>query len=196
MKYLLILSTLIVLGSSLSTQLSQKPTCFLVNSPEENSHLTVNYIVSGLDENQTDVFIKKKDGEILIKVQNTKDGRIRELLKDKDNYYVCFQSRDQSYKMVSFDFDIEGVDKEYAQSEQFELMSKELQKTQKNFQNIYRNQHWISDRENAHAIILDQTEKSVQWCAVIKVGVLIVISLSQIYIVYNYFKDKDLSGQV
>ncbi|CAD8159678.1 unnamed protein product [Paramecium octaurelia] len=196
MKYLLIISTLIVLGQSLSTQLSQKPSCFLVNSPEENSNLTVNYIVSGLDENQTDIFIRKMDGEILIKVQNSRDGRIRELLKDKDNYYVCFQSRDKSYKMVSFDFDIEGVDKEYAQSEQFDEMSKELQNTQKNFQNIYRNQHWISDRENTHALVLDQTEKSVQWYALIKVGVLIVISSAQIYIVYNYFKDKDFSGQV
>ncbi|CAK71614.1 unnamed protein product (macronuclear) [Paramecium tetraurelia] len=196
MKYLLIISTLIVLGQSLSTQLSQQPSCFLVNSPEENSNLTVNYIVSGLDENQTDVFIRKKDGEILIKIQNSRDGRIRELLKDKDNYYVCFQSRDKSYKMVSFDFDIEGVDKEYAQSEQFDEMSKELQNTQKNFQNIYRNQHWISDRENTHALVLDQTEKSVQWYALIKVGVLIVISSAQIYIVYNYFKDKDFSGQV
>ncbi|CAD8155818.1 unnamed protein product [Paramecium octaurelia] len=196
MTYLLLITTLIVLGSSLSTQLSQQPTCFIVNSPEENSNLTVNYIVSGLDENQTDVFIKKKDGEVLIKVQNTKDGKIREILKDKGNYYVCFQSRDKSYKMVSFDFDLEGVEKEYAQTEQFEQMSKELQKTQKNFQSIYRNQHWISDRESAHALILDQTEKSVQWCTVIKVGILIVISLSQIYIVYNYFKDKDFNGQV
>lgn len=43
-----------------------------------------------MDENQTDVFVRKNDGEVLVKVQNTKDGRIREILKEIGNYYACF----------------------------------------------------------------------------------------------------------
>ncbi|CAD8136862.1 unnamed protein product [Paramecium pentaurelia] len=187
---------LIYFGHGLSVQITQKPTCFYVKSYTGNTYVTVNYQISGLDENKTEITIESENGDKLVKKQNTKEGALKQLLRDKGTYYICFKSLSKGYKTVSFDFDMEGVDKEYAQSEQFNEMSKELSRTNRNFQTIYRNQNWITDRENAHQILLEQTQQNVKWCASAKIGILIIIAITQISVVYYFFKDKDFSARV
>ncbi|CAD8062378.1 unnamed protein product [Paramecium sonneborni] len=46
------------------------------------------------------------------KSQKQQGWKIIETLKDKDNYYICFQSKDKNHKRVINDFDIKRVDKE------------------------------------------------------------------------------------
>ncbi|CAK55734.1 unnamed protein product (macronuclear) [Paramecium tetraurelia] len=193
---ILYLICLIYFGQSLSVQITQKPACFYVKSYTGNTQLTVNYQISGVDENKTEITIESENGDKLIKKSNTKEGALKQMLREKGTYYICFKSLSKGYKTVSFDFDMEGVDKEYAQSEQFSDMSKELSRTNRNFQTIYRNQNWITDRENAHQMLLEQTQQNVKWCASAKIGILLIIAITQISVVYYFFKGKDFSGSV
>ena len=45
-------------------------------------------------------------------------------------------------------------------------------------------------------LVLEETERSVKWCAALKIIVLLAISAIQIYVVYNFFKDKQFGPSV
>ncbi|CAD8053951.1 unnamed protein product [Paramecium primaurelia] len=193
--YTLILICLINIGYSLSIQINHNPTCFYVQSTENNCQLIVNFQVSGMDENKTEIIIKSENNDQLLQKVNGKEGSLKQTLKEIGTYFICFKSLNRSFKTVSFDFDVDGDDKEYAQSEQFNQMSKELSRTNRNFQSIYRNQNWITDRENSHKIILENTQKSIYWCSITKIGVLILITILQTIFVYKFFKGIDVNSQ-
>ncbi|CAD8049934.1 unnamed protein product [Paramecium sonneborni] len=190
-----ILIWLLNVGYSLSIQINHHPSCFYVKSAENNQQLIVNFQVSGLDEEKTEIIIKSENGDKLLQKLNGKEGSLKQILNEVGIYYICFRSLNRNSKTLSFDFDIDGIDKEYAQSEQFNQMSKELSRTNRNFQSIYRNQNWITDRENAHKIILEDTQKSIYWCAITKIGVLTLITITQVIFVYKYFKRIEVNQE-
>ncbi|CAK71208.1 unnamed protein product (macronuclear) [Paramecium tetraurelia] len=147
-----------------------------------------------MDEDKTEIIIKSENDDQLLQKTNGKEGSLKQTLNEIGTYFICFRSLNRSYKTVSFDFDIDGDDKEYAQSEQFNQMSKELSRTNRNFQSIYRNQNWITDRENSHKIILENTQNSIYLCGIAKIGVLILITVTQAIVVYKFFKGIEFSS--
>lgn len=130
---MILLITFILQAACLHVLLEDKPMCFFVKTYEENIYLNVNYMVSGLDEDNNLFYITSEDQSILLLIDGVKEKVLRELLSEKGTYYLCFKSKDKSYKMVSFDFDLEGIDKNYAQSDQFVMLNQAIQKTHRNF---------------------------------------------------------------
>ena len=70
---MILLQLFLVSVSSLSVLLEQKPTCFFVKTYEENTTLTVSYLISGLDETKSEFFIESETEEVLIWIEGEKE---------------------------------------------------------------------------------------------------------------------------
>ena len=56
-------------------------------------------------------------------------------------------------------------------------------------QTVYRNQHYQLERDNVHRRILDNTVDSIKITGAIKVGLVALLALIQLWIMKRFLKD-------
>ena len=99
---------------------------------------------------------------------------------------------DFSEKSISFEFSQESQIEEFAlaKDDQFEPLNDDIQNLVKNLDTVYRNIHFYERRERVHRDLAEKTCDDLLWSVLIKIAVLCVLSLSQIYALKGFFTDK------
>ena len=82
--------------------------------------------------------------------RNIREDNIKVTVKEAGEYELCFKNLDNYYKTISFDIDIAGVDKNYANKTDMLTAENTLKRAHMKMQKVYRNQHFQFDREHIH----------------------------------------------
>lgn len=62
----------------MSVILEPKPTCFFIKTYEDFTTVTINYMISGLDEDKNEFYIEKENHEKLLIITGSKEKVLRE----------------------------------------------------------------------------------------------------------------------
>ncbi|CAD8064714.1 unnamed protein product [Paramecium primaurelia] len=203
MKNLFIIGCLLQLINSVSIGVEGGSVkCFFFDG-FDGQIVKVPYVVTGINEENVFVELFETILENNIEYNKTlesqegkREGQLKHIVKGKKEIYLCFQSNDSYYKIFSFDIDISGVDKNFADKNQLDETEGSLKQVLSKMHKVYRNQHFQIDRENYHEKLMESTENQVKWCALCKIVVLMSVCLIQIYMLTNFFKDKSFGPSV
>ncbi|CAD8049569.1 unnamed protein product [Paramecium primaurelia] len=191
MFLLLLLSTIQALSTGLD---GGKELCLGVQG-KKTALFQISFVVSGFQEDNIEMKFYSPRKTLLKSSIKQKEGNYKEIMTDDGQYEVCFKSLDKYYKLISFNFDF-VEENDLALAETMDQMAEEMKQAYRSLKTIQNNQHYQNDRENEHQRMLESTEKKLWWCSAGKMGALIVICISQIYMLTGYFKGKSFGPNV
>ena len=151
------------------------------------------YVISGEKDQNVQTTVVDIRGTVIYASQpRTREGKF-DLKTDKAEYYkLCFQSKDKSPKSVSFDFYLhDGLQEEkFATQDEVTPLRTSFRKVSRSLDTVYRNIQFYERRERTHRDLAEVTCDRVVFSAVVKMVVLALISLSQIYMLRSFFNNK------
>ena len=166
--------------------------CFTIDG-KESSKIWGAYIVSGSED--TKVLTRLFDANrktLYTSSKSSREGKFETAVTVDQIYELCFKALDFSEKSISFEFSQESQIEEFAlaKDDQFEPLNDDIQNLVKNLDTVYRNIHFYERRERVHRDLAEKTCDDLLWSVLIKIAVLCVLSLSQIYALKGFFTDK------
>ena len=166
--------------------------CFTIDG-KESSKIWGAYIVSGSED--TKVLTRLFDANrktLYTSSKSSREGKFETTVTVDQIYELCFKALDFSEKSISFEFSQESQIEEFAlaKDDQFEPLNDDIQNLVKNLDTVYRNIHFYERRERVHRDLAEKTCDDLLWSVLIKIAVLCVLSLSQIYALKGFFTDK------
>lgn len=190
----MILILLFALANSISLTIEGKGTikCYYqyVNSGNE---LNGAYVISGEKDQNVLTTLTDPNGKTLYKSpMRSREGKF-DFKADKDSKYkLCFQSADATPKSISFEmFSQDGLQEEnFATQDEVAPLRASFRKVSKNLDTVYRNIQFYERRERTHRDLTETTCDRVLFSGVIKMVILALISLSQIWMMRSLFNNK------
>ena len=177
------------LGSGFSLQ------CFTIKVGP-GQELIGDYVVSGeKDYNVVTTVVDIRDAVVYSSLPRTREGKF-DLKPEKAEYYkLCFQSKDSSPKSISFDFYLhDGLQEEkFATSDEFAPLRTSFRKVSRSLDTVYRNIQFYERRERTHRDLAEITCDRVVFSAAVKMVILALISLSQIYMLRSFFNKRGIT---
>lgn len=110
------------------------------------------------------------------------------------NYSLCFLTKKSSNTMVSFEYytlNESGHLISLAKDEKFDEMYKDLTVVSTLFEEIERNLKFYSQRKEIHSTIISEVIELIQKLAVYKIGIILILSFVQVYIIQKFFNNCD-----
>mmetsp|Transcript_58463 Transcript_58463/g.67520 ORF Transcript_58463/g.67520 Transcript_58463/m.67520 type:complete len:199 (+) Transcript_58463:29-625(+) len=185
-----LLLALLACTYSLHTTIAPRETFCVYKYLANNDKLTINYVSSGLEEQQINMKAFDLQGNVLREVNGRRESNTEIMAAADGAYRICWRVLDNNAKTLSFDLQTgDKVDKSAA-ADNIDGVSQEVRKAYKSLEQIFRNQHYQHTREEVHKKSIESLESKIQWCAILKILVLIVIAGIQVYILTGYFKNK------
>eukprot|EP01016_Furgasonia_blochmanni_P008535 TRINITY_DN13475_c0_g1_i1.p1 TRINITY_DN13475_c0_g1~~TRINITY_DN13475_c0_g1_i1.p1 ORF type:complete len:251 (-),score=56.00 TRINITY_DN13475_c0_g1_i1:46-798(-) len=187
-----IICTLFLCSNSIFITLSdQNPVCFWKIGWDGNN-MTGSYVVSGYHEDEISFWIDNPENQTVHKTSRVRDHNFNLPLLNYGKYRLCFQALDSTTKVISFDFATSEsrTPQNVAAKDHVDEIYRDVKKSYKQLEIIYRNQHYQQVREETHRRTLKDTESKVQWCGLSKIFVLVAITALQIFVLTSFFKNK------
>ncbi|CAG9323715.1 unnamed protein product [Blepharisma stoltei] len=154
------------------------------------------YVISGDGDQNVITRLFGPDASILYQSQRkTREGHFEILSENGGKYKFCFRAIDGAPKTVSFEYKTTDKvsEKELAKEEEIAPLAEGLTKMTKKLDMIYRNIHFYERREKVHRDLTERTCDRVIYSAILKILVLGLISLMQIYMLRRFFSNKGTS---
>lgn len=151
------------------------------------------FVISG--ENDQNVYTKLASSKGKTQYEsNDREGSFG-LESVGDIHTLCFRSLDSSITIISFEFSSEDeIEEEKLTTEEGLIPLRDsLKKITRNLDIVYRNLNFYENREKIHRDLAERTCDKVLLGGIWKIVVIIGVCLSQIYILRNYFNNKDHS---
>ena len=176
-------------------QNSKKRYCFTKEIVEEEDYLEVSYIISSSKKESIFVILtKKKENKILFQQDRKQSGNYKSEVLELGIYELCFYPNTKSDFYLSFEFysyQETGVIKDLAIDKEFKNMSLGVQQLKLAINEFDKNLGFLTDRRSRHHIILTNMIDSIKKLSYIKIIILVLLSLFQIFIIQRFFgKDK------
>ena len=165
----------------------------------DNDIISFSYIVSAETSEPIKVILKYTvDNKIIYKDDNEEGGSYRsEDGEAGGKYEVWFITNNDHKFYISFDFNTLGEGgniQELAQDKDVQEMGVELQAVTGAFTEIENNARHINDRRFRHSKILSRIIKSIDDLTFMKIAVVAILSLLQVFIIRRFFgPDKRVS---
>ena len=165
----------------------------------DNDIISFSYIVSAETSEPINVALTYSvDNKIIFKEEKEEGGSYRSEDGEKGGKYeVCFITNNDHKFYISFDFNTLGEGgniQELAQDKDVQEMGVELQAVTGAFTEIENNARHINDRRFRHAKILRKIIKSIDDLTFMKIAVVAILSLLQVFIIRRFFgPDKRVS---
>ena len=118
--------------------------------------------------------------------------KIKEEVNGYKNYDICFYPDIDEKFYISFELYSPGDDKgtkNLGTDKQMKKMNKGLKDITSSFQNIHSNARQINDRRFRHNTILNGIIESIETLTLVKIGIVALLSLLQIYAITKFFRD-------
>ena len=176
-------------------QSSKKRYCFTKEIVEEEDYIEVSYIISSSKKESIFVMLtKKKENKILFQQDRKQSGNYKSEVLELGIYELCFYPNTKSDFYLSFEFysyQETGVIKDLAIDKEFKNMSLGVQQLKLAINEFDKNLGFLTDRRSRHHIILTNMIDSIKKLSYIKIIILVLLSLFQIFIIQRFFgKDK------
>ena len=176
-------------------QSSKKRYCFTKEIVEEEDYIEVSYIISSSKKESIFVVLtKKKENKILFQQDRKQSGNYKSEVLELGIYELCFYPNTKSDFYLSFEFysyQETGVIKDLAIDKEFKNMSLGVQQLKLAINEFDKNLGFLTDRRSRHHIILTNMIDSIKKLSYIKIIILVLLSLFQIFIIQRFFgKDK------
>ena len=189
---LLILFTLIISISSLKVKINgrQKDYCFTKTIYENEDTMKIFFLVSSGKAEQINVTFKNQEGKIIYQETTRQRGDYQSDVLPSGDYTLCFSPRTSNEYYVSFDMQIAGesaVTKDLAKDKEVKGIKNGVLDLEKLFNDFEKNLKFIVDRRNHHHTILKDVVGSIKTISVIKILIIIVLSMFQVFIITKFF---------
>ncbi|OMJ74094.1 hypothetical protein SteCoe_27080 [Stentor coeruleus] len=190
----MILILLLSLANSISITIEGKETikCFYqyVNSGNE---LNGAYVISGEKDQNVLTTLKDPNGKIIYTSPiRSREGKFDFKAENDSKYKLCFQSADATTKSISFEmYSQDGLQEEnFATQDEVAPLRSSFRKVSRSLDTVYRNIQFYERRERTHRDLTETTCDRVLFSGIIKMVVLALISLSQIWMMRSLFNSK------
>ncbi|KAL4504423.1 hypothetical protein ABPG72_009869 [Tetrahymena utriculariae] len=166
----------------------------------QNEHLVVRYEVSGYkpDQFRFSVYEDFSDpsNQPLYEVNYQKSHTYNLTATKKNEYKVCFQSLDNSGKILQFELNRinSQADESYVDDKKLQQAYNESVQSYYVLNEIYTNMRHTLLRLEVQNKILESTESKVKWCSIVKMVLMISITTIQIVFLTGLFKDSSYQG--
>ena len=189
---LLILFTLIISISSLKVKINgrQKDYCFTKTIYEEQDTMKIFFLVSSGKTEQINVTFKNQEGKILYQETSRQRGDYQSDVLPSGDYTLCFSPRTSNEYYVSFDMQMAGesaVTKDLAKDKEVKGIKNGVLDLEKLFNDFEKNLKFIVDRRNHHHTILKDVVGSIKTISFIKILIIIILSMFQVFIITKFF---------
>ena len=189
---LLIIFTLIISISSLKVKINgrQKDYCFTKTIYEEQDTMKIFFLVSSGKTEQINVTFKNQEGKILYQEASRQRGDYQSDVLPSGDYTLCFSPRTSNEYYVSFDMQMEGesaVTKDLAKDKEVKGIKNGVLDLEKLFNDFEKNLKFIVDRRNHHHTILKDVVGSIKTISFIKILIIIILSMFQVFIITKFF---------
>ena len=189
---LLIIFILIISISSLKVKINgrQKDYCFTKTIYENEDTMKIFFLVSSGKAEQINVTFKNQEGKIIYQETTRQRGDYQSDVLPSGDYTLCFSPRTSNEYYVSFDMQIAGesaVTKDLAKDKEVKGIKNGVLDLEKLFNDFEKNLKFIVDRRNHHHTILKDVVGSIKTISVIKILIIIVLSMFQVFIITKFF---------
>ena len=189
---LLILFTLIISISSLKVKINgrQKDYCFTKTIYENEDTMKIFFLVSSGKAEQINVTFKNQEGKIIYQETTRQRGDYQSDVLPSGDYTLCFSPRTSNEYYVSFDMQIAGesaVTKDLAKDKEVKGIKNGVLDLEKLFNDFEKNLKFIVDRRNHHHTILKDVVGSIKTISFIKILIIIILSMFQVFIITKFF---------
>jgi hypothetical protein len=179
-------------------QKSKQRYCFSKDILEEKDYIEMSYIISSGKKENVYVSLTQKNGnKILFHQDKKQQGNFKTDILDFGRYELCFYPQTKADFYISFDFfsyQETGVIKDLAIDKEFKNMRLGVQQLKLAINDFDKNLGFLADRRSRHHIILTDMINSIKTLSYIKIGILILLSVFQIFVIQRYFgKDKRIT---
>ena len=189
---LLIIFTLIISVLSLKVKINgrQKDYCFTKTIYEEQDTMKIFFLVSSGKTEQINVTFKNQEGKILYQETSRQRGDYQSDVLPSGDYTLCFSPRTSNEYYVSFDMQMAGesaVTKDLAKDKEVKGIKNGVLDLEKLFNDFEKNLKFIVDRRNHHHTILKDVVGSIKTISFIKILIIIILSMFQVFIITKFF---------
>ena len=176
-------------------QKSKQRYCFQKEITENQDYIEMSYIISSSKKESIFVTLSKKNvNKILFQQDRKQSGNYKSEILELGIYELCFYPNTKADFYLSFEFysyQETGIIKDLAIDKEFKNMSLGVQQLKLAINEFDKNLGFLTDRRSRHHIILTNMIDSIKKLSYIKIIILVLLSLFQIFIIQRFFgKDK------
>ena len=157
--------------------------------------ISVAYVVSGeRDQNVIATVLDNYGRTHFTSAPNSREGKLDLKVSNIAYYRLCFQSTDKTPKTISFEFYIQdGLEEEkILTQEEINPLRSSFRKLSRSLDTVYRNIQFYERRERTHRDLAELTCDRVVFSAIIKMAVLALISIGQIFMLRHLFNSNKI----
>ena len=198
-KILIILFTIISSSKALKVKINgrQKDYCFTKSIYENEDTMKIFFLISSGRTEQLNVTFKNKEGKILYQEVTRQRGEYQTDVLPQGDYTLCFSPRTSNQYYISFDMQLSSdsaVTKDLAKDKEVKGIKNGVLDLEKLFNDFEKNLKFIVDRRNHHHTILQDLVGSIKIISGIKILIIILLSIFQVFIITKFFgTDKRVS---
>lgn len=164
--------------------------CFEKNLIQDDM-LLIDYIISSDREEQVSMTLTKAHtDEVIFHLEHNQTGKFESSLLKNGTYTLCFNPNDSNDYYISFNFfsySETGVVKGLAQDKEVKLVGLGIDEIKKAFQDFELKLKNIVDRRSRHNLILSDIIASVKKLTIVKISIIALISVFQIFLIRKFF---------
>ena len=192
LRQILILLILISFTNGLKVKINgkQKDYCFVKSIYEVEDTIKIFFLISSGRSESVNVTFKNEEGKILYQEVTRQRGEYQSDVLPQGDYTLCFSPRTNNQYYISFDMQISSdsaVTKDLAKDKEVKGIKNGVVDLDKLFNDFEKNLKFIVDRRNHHYIILLDVVKSIKTISAIKILIIILLSIFQVFIITKFF---------
>ena len=190
-KIILILA-IIISSNALKVKINgkQKDYCFTKTIYDVEDTIKIFFLISSGKTEQLNVIFKNKEGKILYQEVTRQRGEYQSDVLPQGDYTLCFSPRTNNQYYISFDIQLasdSSLTKDLAKDKEVKGIKNGVLDLEKLFNDFEKNLKFIVDRRNHHYNILGDVVKSIKTISAIKILIIILLSIFQIFIITKFF---------
>ena len=191
-KKLIIFSLLIISTNSIALKIGgkQKDYCFTKTIDYMEDTMKIFFLISSGKTEETIVTFKNNDGKILYQESKQQRGEYQTDVLPEGDYTLCFSPKTNNQFHISFEMQKSsesGVIKDLAKDKEVKGIINGILDLEKLFNDFEKNLKFIVDRRNHHNIILKDVVSSIKIISAIKICIIILLSIFQVFIITKFF---------
>ena len=191
-QILILLLTIVSYTNSLKVKINgkQKDYCFIKSIYDVEDTIKIFFLISSGRTESVNVTFKNSDGKILYQEVTRQRGEYQSDVLPQGDYTLCFSPRTNNQYYISFDMQVSGdsaVTKDLAKDKEVKGIKNGVVDLEKLFNDFEKNLKFIVDRRNHHYIILLDVVKSIKTISAIKILIIILLSIFQVFIITKFF---------
>ena len=141
------------------------------------------YMVSGQGENNVMVRVEAPSKHVLYhSTPKSREGKFDLVSEESGRHRLCFKAFDRWPKNISFELLTRKAEPEFLTENELLPLEENSVTMRKGYETIARNIRFTKQQERTHRDLTERTCDRVLWCAVVKVGVLVLVTVLQLVV--------------